>query len=131
MSGAWFWFDMVLFLVLFSCQKRTRVGRKKTNIYLFNVCFKDTHQIVFLHKIMLGAWFWFDMVLFLVLFPCQKRTRVGRKKKIYIYICIYDKWNYHLDKATPAPFLYCYYYYICLFGWLRSIEEVSRSDTSD
>ena len=53
------------------------------------------------------------------------------KKQIYIYICIYDKWNYHLDKATPTPFLYCYYYYICLFGWLRSIGEVSRSDTSD
>ena len=47
-------------------------------------------------------------------------------------MCIYDKWNYHLEKAKPAPFLYCYYYYyICLFGWLRRKGEVSRSNISD
>ena len=48
----------------------------------------------------------------------------GWEEKKNIYICIYDKWNYHLEKATPAPFLYCYYYYyICLFGWLRRKGE--------
>ena len=57
----------------------------------------------------------------------------GRKEKKYIYICIYDKWNYHFEKAMPTPFLYYYYYYyyICLFGWLRRKGEVSRSDISD
>ena len=44
---------------------------------------------------MSGAWFWFDIVLFLVLSSCQKRTMVGRtgkkeKKKKNIYTCIYD-----------------------------------------
>ena len=63
----------------------------------------------------------------------EQEGGTDKEKNIYIYICIYDKWNYHLDKATPAPFLYCYYYYyyICLFGWLRCIGEVSMSDISD
>ena len=41
---------------------------------------------------MSGAWFWFDIVLFLVLSSCQKRTMVGgtgSKEKKNIYICIY------------------------------------------
>ena len=43
MSRAWFWFDIVLFLVLSSCQKRTRVGgtgrkgEKKTFIYVYMI----------------------------------------------------------------------------------------------
>ena len=81
-------------------------------------------------------------MLFLVLSSCRKRTMVsstGRKEKKYMYICIYDKWNYHFEKSMPTPFLYCYsyyyyyyyYYYICLFGWLRHKGEVGRSNISD
>ena len=46
---------------------------------------------------------------------------------------IYDNWNYHFEKTTPAHFLYCYYYYyyIYLFGWLRCKGEVNRSDIRD
>ena len=51
-------------------------------------------------------------------------TSRKEKKKKNIYICIYGKWNYHLEKAKPAPFLYCYYY-ICLFGWLRRKGEAA------
>ena len=39
MSGAWFWFDIVLFLVLSSCQKWSMVGgtgrKEKENTFIF------------------------------------------------------------------------------------------------
>ena len=39
MSGAWFWFDIVLFLVLSSCQKWSMVGntgrKEKENTFIY------------------------------------------------------------------------------------------------
>ena len=49
-------------------------------------------QIVFFFKSMSGARFWFDIVLFLVLSSCQKRTMVsgiGRKEKKNTFIYVY------------------------------------------
>ena len=43
MSGAWFWFDIVLFLVLSSCQKWSMVGgtgmkeKENTFIYVYTI----------------------------------------------------------------------------------------------
>ena len=95
-------------------------------------------HIVFFCKSMSGAWFWFDIVLFLVLSSCQKWSMVndtGKKEKenTFIYVYMITRMT-TLRKQRQLLFftviIIIIIILVYLVGWGVK-GKVSRSDISD
>ena len=114
MSGAWLWFDMVLFLVLSSCQKKTMVGgtsRKEKNIYTFIYVYmingittlRKQSQLLFFIVIIIIIIIIIIIFVYLADWGVKGKQYVWLSDYIYIYIYI-STHEYNNGWSTFGPF---------------------------